>query len=102
MRILFILGPSGAGKSILAKQLADRLGCLFYEIDQFPAADGIDVHQLRSVWDHFLKHTAPENLVIELTKRVRAAGKAGIVLAFPSRLILSGQHLLALSGSVRI
>ena len=102
MRILFVLGPSGAGKSTLAEQFGRRLGYLFYEIDQFPAADGIDAHQLRSEWNHFLKYAAPEKLVGELTKRVRAAGKAGIVLAFPSVLILSGQHLFALGGRVRV
>jgi shikimate kinase len=101
MDILFILGPSGAGKSTLAKQLAERLGFLFYEIDQFPA-DGIDVHGLRAEWDEFRTRAAPDNLLDELLKRAHAAGKSGVVLAFPSMLILPDDQLDAIRGKVRV
>jgi adenylate kinase family enzyme len=101
MHIVFILGPSGAGKSTLAEQLAARLGFLFCEIDQFPA-DGIGILELRREWDEFLARAAPDNLLSELVRRARAAGKAGAVVAFPSTVVLSPEHLRALRGKVRV
>src|SRR5438105_5022069 len=99
--IIFVLGPSGVGKSHLSKALALKLEYEFYEIDQYPA-DGIDVHDLRREWNELWLFARPDALVELLRRRAQAAGKTGIVLSFPSMLILKWPHLGALSRKVRV
>jgi gluconate kinase len=99
--IIFVLGPSGVGKSELSSALAKKLDYEFYEIDQHPA-DGIDEHKLRREWDEFWLNGRPEPFVDALRERAHAAEKKGIVLGFPSMLILKGAHLRGLSGKVRV
>lgn len=99
--IIFVLGPAGVGKSELSRTLARNLDYEFYEIDQWPNADGIDLHRLRREWEDFLSHR-PAALLDLLRERLNAAGKKGIVLSFPSMLILGGAHLRALNGKVRV
>ena len=100
-KIIFVLGPSGVGKSELSNALAQSLDYEFYEIDQHPA-DGIDENDLRREWNEFWLYGRPEALVDVLRRRAQAAGKEGIVLGFPSMLILKGAHLGALNGKIRV
>ena len=99
--LIFVLGPSGAGKSELSQALAQMLDYEFYEIDQHPA-DGIAEHKLRDEWDEFWLNGKPETLLDLLRERAQAAGKKGIVLSFPSMLILKGAHLRSLNTRVRV
>jgi gluconate kinase len=100
--ILFVLGPAGVGKSHLSSALAKKLDYLFYEVDQYPAADGIDAADLRDEWNAFYIHATPGALLGVLKERVQVAGKDRAVLSFPSMLILKGDHLRALRGRVRV
>jgi gluconate kinase len=99
--IIFVLGPAGVGKSELSAALAKKLDYLFYEVDQYPAADGIDAADLRNEWNKFYDHGVPEDLVDTLNRRARDAGNDGVVLSFPS-MVLAGDHLRALQGKVRV
>jgi shikimate kinase len=101
IQTIFVLGPSGVGKSDLSKALAERLEFEFYEIDQRPK-DGIDAHGLRDEWDEFYGSANPERLLNLLRGRIDTAGKQGIVLGFPGKLILNGSRLGSLKGKVRV
>ena len=99
--IIFVLGPAGVGKSHLSSALAKKLDYLFYEVDQYPTADGIDVHGLRDEWNVFCVQASPDALLDVLKERAQVAGKSGIVLGFPS-FVMAGDHLGALRGKVRV
>jgi gluconokinase len=40
--ILIIMGVSGSGKSTVGKMLAERIGCKFYDADEFHSKDNIE------------------------------------------------------------
>ena len=100
--LIFLLGPAGAGKSTLSKALAEKFDYVLYEIDQWPDADGIDAHDLRREWNAFLQSGGADKLLDLLRHRAQTAGKQGMILSFPSMLILRGAHLRALNGKVRV
>jgi hypothetical protein len=91
--ILLVLGPSGVGKSTFGKYLRSNHAWLHLEIDQFPNGDGIDLLDLRAPWDRFFQNQDPTGLVDELTRRVDQHGNPGVVLTFPSRLVLPPVHI---------
>lgn len=99
--IWFILGPSGSGKSFLSKKIADRQNWLFYEIDQHPK-DGIDEAQLRNEWDDYYRRNLPDPLFQTLLTRMKDAQKRGVILSFPSTLVLKGRGLQVLEGKVHV
>ena len=95
-RILFLGGPSGSGKSYFAeKWLSTKHGWLHLEIDG-PANDGINVYQLRAVWDEYYERFRPVSLHAELLSR--ADSSQHIVLSFASNLVFSTQHVQAGRG----
>ena len=99
--IIFVLGPAGVGKSELSSALAQKLGYEFYEIDQHPVS-GVDVCGFRPEWDEYLRSGRPDELLALLRSKAHAAGKKGIILSFPSMLILTAVVLRVLEGTVRV
>lgn len=93
--ILFILGPSGCGKSSLGAWIAEDLGFLHLEIDQWPNGDGIKLASLLQQWEQFFVHGSASPLAEELRLRVASAGCAGVVLTFPGRLVLPVSRIAA-------
>lgn len=89
--ILFVLGPSGAGKSTVAAWAAEDLGVLHLEIDRYPEGDGIDMADLRMEWDEFWTEAKIQPLADALA--ARAAEKPGIIVSFPSGVVLSDLQL---------
>jgi len=87
---LFLLGPSGVGKSTLAAWAAHDLGILHLEIDRFPDGDGIDLEGLRGEWDAFWMRADARPLAGVLASR--AAGRPGVILSFPSGVVLSSRQ----------
>jgi len=86
--IVFILGPSGSGKSMLATWAAEDLQFLHIEIDRYPD-DGIDLAGLRKEWDAFRNSDGQStDLASVICKRVEDAEKEGVILSFPSNLVL--------------
>jgi hypothetical protein len=92
---------SRIGQVTLSKYVAERQGWLFMEIDQFPA-DGIDHYGLRGEWDRFLIAGDADPLIRVLTERYKAANKTGVVLSFPSNLILSLDQVKAVQPRVDV
>jgi adenylate kinase family enzyme len=101
--IVFLLGPSGSGKSTLGKYIATDLNFLHLEIDRYPH-DGIDLEELREAWNAFIVRGSSDLLAQTVRDRADAQGKAGAVLTFPSRLVLSAGLITAaeLSGITTI
>jgi hypothetical protein len=95
MPTLFLFGPSGAGKSTLAAWVATDLGYLHLEIDCFPKGDGIDLEGLRVEWDCFWVRGDARPLARVLRVRARAGGRSGVILSFPSNVVLCSQHIAA-------
>jgi hypothetical protein len=94
-KILFILGPSGCGKSSLGSWIAEDLGFLHLEIDQWPKGNGIDLASLRPQWELFLEHGSAGPLAEVIRLRVANAGRAGAVLTFPGRLVIPVPRIAA-------
>lgn len=97
--VLILLGPSGAGKSTLAAWVCEDLRFLHIEIDRFPDGDGIDLANLRCQWDDFWLRAEPEALKSEVRSRAQSDGRFGVVLSFPSVVVLSTNHLTACEKS---
>jgi len=93
--IIFLLGPSGSGKSTVAKWTSEDLRFLHIEIDRFPEGDGIDLEGLRNEWSAFYDSRQVSNLAAAVRDRVTKDGTEGAVLSFPSRLVLSVEHIEA-------
>ena len=87
--ILFLLGPSGSGKSTLASRVKRDPSLLHLEIDRFPEGDGIDREDLRLEWDAYWSRADARSLAAVLGERARAGGRAGVVVSFPSNVVLS-------------
>src|SRR5215831_3595025 len=100
--LLFIFGPSGVGKSAFGNYLVQLHGWLHLEIDQFPAGDGIDIHQLRYEWELFYRQKNSRPLVQALRQRVTSANKANCILTFPSGLVLSPEHIKSCEPSIQV
>ena len=60
--LLFLFGPSGSGKSTLAAYVREDLCFLHLEIDRFPDGDGIDLEELRPVWNVYWNELNAESL----------------------------------------
>ncbi len=99
--IWFVLGPSGTGKSCFGKYLNNIKNFYHMEIDQFHQ-DGIDVHGLRQVWDAYYKKFEPCGLIKEIKRRTKKSGKSNCVLTFPGNLILTKNHISAVSENISI
>lgn len=97
--VLILLGPSGAGKSTLSAWICEDLCLLHIEVDRFPEGDGIDLADLRCQWDAFWLRAKPKALASEVRSRAQSAGRFGIVLSFPSGVVLSSDHLAACKKS---
>jgi hypothetical protein len=92
---LFILGPSGAGKTRLGRYIAKARKYLHLEIDRYPDGDGIDLENLRHVWDPFFEQGDVAALASALCARAASSGRPACVLTFPSGLVLSSLHIAA-------
>ncbi len=89
--LLFVLGPSGSGKSTLGEWIAEDLCFLHLEIDLW-GKDGIDTHALRREWDAFWSGADATGLAGAIVERAERTGNRGVVLTFPSVLVLRRQH----------
>jgi hypothetical protein len=85
--VIFLLGPSGAGKSTLGRWLAEDLGLLHLEMDRWPEGNGIDLEGLRGEWTLLCRRQAAP-LVEAARRRAAFAGRSGVVLSFPSGVVL--------------
>jgi shikimate kinase len=98
-RILFILGPSGVGKSRFGKYLEQKYRWLHLEIDQYR---GIDIHELRKEWDLFYHQKNSTCLVDNLHQKVIDTSSTNCVLTFPSKLVLSPEHIKVCESAIQI
>lgn len=99
--IWFILGLAGSGKTRFSRYVARRKPWIHLEIDRFPE-DGVDHYEFRSQWDRFLNAIDSEPLVDVLGNCCQTVGKRGVVLSFPSNLILPISHIRAVEGKVEV
>jgi len=91
--IVFILGPSGAGKTTLAKDLESGLNFIHLDIDRADGQDGIDVENLRSEWNEYLRSNQAQRLANVIHQRTAGENKRGAILSFPSGLVLTDEHI---------
>lgn len=80
--------------------MEERQNWLHLEIDRYvssdkPIQDGIDICNLRNVWDEFWLKARPAGLANELDDRARRSGKEGCILTFSSLVVPMDQHLTA-------
>lgn len=99
--IWFILGPSGTGKSSFGEYLAKIKNWYHLEIDQFDK-NGIDIHGLRQDWDAYCYKHDPSGLLKEIERRAKESGKFNCILTFPGNLVLSTDHISAVSDNIKI
>jgi hypothetical protein len=90
-KILFLGGLSGAGKTTFSRDYLEAVhGWSWIEID-VRNANGIDVNDLRSVWNEFYLRHKPGPLRDELSRR--AAGRSHVVLTFSSCQVFTERQL---------
>jgi hypothetical protein len=90
-KMLFLGGPSGSGKSTFARKHLVSRGWRHIEIDRYPEGDGIDIENLRAVWEAFLHGYQPAPLHDELLRR--STDGRYLVLTFPSDLVFGSRHI---------
>lgn len=101
--ILFILGPSGVGKTTFCEYLGNQHNWIHFNHDDndphLPNKYPLEIEQELNL---FVSHFKVRPLYCKIKNRFMWHARPGIVLSFPSNILISANHILAAKGYFKI